>query len=851
MTQISPESDNKKLFFFIVASASFSFLSLIFFGIGCWGYTRGNFIEHDLSLLRSGEQVWLALLLFLPLGALIIGMPILIRKAHRDDDTALFYSFCLFLMSLTPLSYCVLWAIYVYRIWNTQEELRVLSWIALVVIGLLVSSVIYMTFLIMWTPAAPSPFLKLSDIKDWKGFCDRLVKHRDALASQHNYPSLIERLDDENKQLILQAPNTLRTRKFHKETMLPVVLALNDLMTRDDFLETKEFDGLGVDGDDARQTMSALNSNDLNSSFNEVQILHRNFLDTAYAGIIKPLNKTGSLSTTVRSGKQRFKGFQIRLKEGMIKSPFWATVFFFTIFLGITYLFCFAFAFHDRSNLMAEKKPALFSPRSPIYNVGDYTIAASATSEDGQEEQGRVPSGETSEQPHRPGAPSWPEYVFYFDTPFAEFKHREQFGQENFNKEFAMKTGHERSMKGNKNESNLDESEESPGKRLTPKEFKEVNEKLSSMHDEWKLWKNYVSLTRLVNAIALEDDATHGQGLQILLRGAADEKRLDAKERPGVSYPSNYTLSEARAQAVKYVLLERLANSGKLQSNFQWVLLPMSNEDTSIPKSPEESQTYQQRGNPNVDEELDKERERLNKIKTRHRDALLTQFNRISKLKSKGKLYGKKKTELLSKLKLVIDLNLETEKSIREEWLAQDASRQQATEALNDAVEAIQYEHVDEDAGKRVVVVSIKPAQQSPGHLFAPLSLMDYMYFTIYTITTTGYGDIMPMTPYAKFLCSSANILEVFFFVVFFNGLLSMKRSKERSPVEYVGREGGERPNANSRGDRHTGGAVSSGNANSPDVSNLETTLTDVRKLLTDIQNSKSGKWRWPFGGRG
>lgn len=56
-----------------------------------------------------------------------------------------------------------------------------------------------------------------------------------------------------------------------------------------------------------------------------------------------------------------------------------------------------------------------------------------------------------------------------------------------------------------------------------------------------------------------------------------------------------------------------------------------------------------------------------------------------------------------------------------------------------------------------------------------PLNLMDYMYFANYTITTTGYGDIVPTTAYAKFICSFANICEVFFLVVLFNALLSLK----------------------------------------------------------------------------
>lgn len=53
-------------------------------------------------------------------------------------------------------------------------------------------------------------------------------------------------------------------------------------------------------------------------------------------------------------------------------------------------------------------------------------------------------------------------------------------------------------------------------------------------------------------------------------------------------------------------------------------------------------------------------------------------------------------------------------------------------------------------------------------------SLLDYIYFTIYTITTTGYGDIMPVTSHAKFITSIANIFEVFFIVIFFNALFTL-----------------------------------------------------------------------------
>lgn len=49
------------------------------------------------------------------------------------------------------------------------------------------------------------------------------------------------------------------------------------------------------------------------------------------------------------------------------------------------------------------------------------------------------------------------------------------------------------------------------------------------------------------------------------------------------------------------------------------------------------------------------------------------------------------------------------------------------------------------------------------------LDLLDYLYFTIYTITTTGYGDIIPLSPFARFVVSVANLYELFFVAIIFN----------------------------------------------------------------------------------
>jgi hypothetical protein len=57
------------------------------------------------------------------------------------------------------------------------------------------------------------------------------------------------------------------------------------------------------------------------------------------------------------------------------------------------------------------------------------------------------------------------------------------------------------------------------------------------------------------------------------------------------------------------------------------------------------------------------------------------------------------------------------------------------------------------------------------------LELLDYVYFGIYTITTSGYGDIVPVSPFAKLITTVANIFEVFLIVVFFNVLISFFNS--------------------------------------------------------------------------
>jgi hypothetical protein len=89
---------------------------------------------------------------------------------------------------------------------------------------------------------------------------------------------------------------------------------------------------------------------------------------------------------------------------------------------------------------------------------------------------------------------------------------------------------------------------------------------------------------------------------------------------------------------------------------------------------------------------------------------------------------------------------------------------------------------------ERRVDVELQEIARSKG--VRSLTLLEYIYFTTYTITTTGYGDIMPRSPLAMFICTLANWFEVFFVVVFFNAVLSPRERDVDETAGYGGPRG-------------------------------------------------------------
>lgn len=110
------------------------------------------------------------------------------------------------------------------------------------------------------------------------------------------------------------------------------------------------------------------------------------------------------------------------------------------------------------------------------------------------------------------------------------------------------------------------------------------------------------------------------------------------------------------------------------------------------------------------------------------------------------------------------------------QWQCSSSSNEAAVRPFKDEIE----KRENKPKG-RIAEVELQSFDEPPPiPAFKGMSIIDYVYFANYTITTTGYGDIIPNTSYAKFVCSLANIFEVFFLVVLFNAVLALKPSGNR-----------------------------------------------------------------------
>lgn len=715
------------VFIFLVAFA--------LFGIDLYLYAfKRSFIDYQLHLL-SPEDAWCLVLLFgIPPILQLVGLLAMFQRLRRDKSLTYHYAICVFIMSLCPLSYCLLWLLYMLNLHTWQ----VLSYAALSAIAVLLAPVVLMTYAIMWTPRrnplGEATQLGAGDIKQLDALCDGLKQ--DGINLKVYPRRILDRLPISIRNQIMYAKDKTDYEQISKADL---AAALNGVLKQRDLHLAINLDSNDI-SDEARALL-LLGQKSLTDG--EVQRLHLLLLTACFSGAIEtppPPPDRGKSDRLIRW----WEHLLLNIKEGVAKVHFWVLANFFAVFLGITYLFCFAFAFHDQKTIRDEDRPALYMANTLYSESGGLQVEDSVAAAH-----------------QKKGVAS---YNLYFDSF----------------------SGHP---------------------DLSDKKFTPAGNELEDSKD-WKGMVNYRQLGRIAEDI--KNLTGDGRGVKIEVTGQTDCNALQNY----TTYPSNYELSEARAQNIKYLLEKKLWETEKGRRNIEWVILPVSTEGIPMfPRpggKPEEVQCSEDaaakgkrktittsrqgglssNGNSNLITALENKKNTIGKgegFNSEQDGALRGEIDKLKEIAVKHKLDGEQAKGCVIKIDSLAramgdlsDATREAEKPglFKEEKEALDrvvAEKKEVVDRKKDEVqESIDvFKYVDEAGRRRVVVVSIIPVLNY--NEFTPLSLMDYMYFTIYTITTTGYGDIVPKTTFSKFLCSFANILEVFFLVVFFNALLSVK----------------------------------------------------------------------------
>jgi hypothetical protein len=748
----------------ILSIATFVSPSILFVIAAAFCYSSA-FIDRRLGALRGRDTVWLIVLMFVPLFLQSVSMFVLFRKGRRDRAVNRFYGLCLITMSVGSTSYCAFWLIYTTKYYS----LNVLSFIALTLVVPLVLLVGFVTFLIMRSKIDDlSPKLTEDDIRAHKGsLCIKLKK-----AADDGMPKTLNKVftrlggDERNALKVddtkINVISAATSDNFENVNLSALKKDLNKIIEDDGFFKSEDIEGMDGLSDELKSFHYYLLSDECKLSRDQKKrqsrLVNRLLLQAAFGpNVIAPF----AIKSLRPSGWELFLE---DLRTGLTKSPFAALIFFFTIFLSVTYLFGFAFAFEDKAHLENEREPALFMARS---HASTSNIDASMS---------------TEEMTLRP----WPPQTFYFDRTAPSLSSKsEKFNSAAYDKLFDERYGLEEARKKLKERDNstpwipgrvsggigfgnlrqVRQNRKDLDKEINANNdlIKESNDNLLQTSRDWMSSKNYEHTIQIVKAI--EDEAILGRGVLLELKINSALGKSSAADYPTEAAALQ---EEEMARRVRYLLLEKFSQNSRRPREIEWFNLLSGDK---LPTSPTSNHTEPKSTEPSFEEML--KDGLLTRLKTNN-PLLDSELNRIGKLADRVSADDK---ESLRVRLLGINHIAQGERSVYQQVSGYDKTVQ-AMALLQESRQIVEAKRLGLQFTD-TVTVSIVPLHDPQ---YIPLGLMDYMYFTIYTITTTGYGDIVPTTTYAKFLCSVANILEVFFLVVFFNSLLSLKRKNEPLP---------------------------------------------------------------------
>lgn len=289
----------------------------------------------------------------------------------------------------------------------------------------------------------------------------------------------------------------------------------------------------------------------------------------------------------------------------------------------------------------------------------------------------------------------------------------------------------------------------------------------------------------------IQSSLEHGRTVRIGLVGRADDNAVvDGRSRQTASpgkdtYSSNSDLAAARIRAVRFELQRQLVAkrvSPDRLAGIDWIELPLSNDASLLPKR-EKSDSEGKKVETPLDDFILTEisnREDSNEKVDGH---LLKQMESrlyVEPISEDTRTWWKKLIASAKRNELSV-ADMEEVKNDIERWnkLKDDKLALADASAQKEKIEEALYRIEDPSGSRRSVKVFLYEAAPSGDNkpIFKRMALIDYIYFA----ATTEYGDIRPVTSYAKFLSILANMTEFFFIVVFFNALLALKPARDEA----------------------------------------------------------------------
>jgi len=463
------------------------------------------------------------------------------------------------------------------------------------------------------------------------------------------------------------------------------------------------------------------------------------------------------------------------MKGSASNVPYWTLLHFFTMFLVVTCLFSFAFAFHDRNILKGKEIAFKITEQSleslKLVGVSQETIdklRSVANQEivgekyflnfmkdtigDEQVDKFKLSILSTFSTPSSSTVPSKMP-ALYTQRLYASNTHEDQVLRAIPSNQIPPKSS---SARGYIFYFDIGKALMNPNKDTPPKSDKIPYEK--DYADKLTKYQNYQHLIALVSAI--NDKTSRGERVRVELRGRADDSQ------PRGPYPTNYAISEARARVMVSEMLKRYPD--RTWTNIDWYPVALSNE-TQI-------QTSDQGPNRNISALRDvisklsmEEGRRVDSqdlLKRQDLHDLLDDIEKLDKQRMESNNLERPDSQeidgLIIQLRGVIML-----------YETSPSSRNQIKQLSDQLIDSMHHVKLPRDYKKRIVEVTLIPLREASFNTlrYERLGLMDYLIYTI-----TGMGNIVPTTTYAKFLTSLADIIKVFFMAALFNAILSLRK---------------------------------------------------------------------------